>query len=379
MKFAFCLFKYYPYGGLERNFIRITQACQQRGHSIDIYTMAWHGDIPQNLYVTLVPCKGQTNHHRCKTFVNSLMKMLAEKHYDAIVGFNRMPGLDVYYAADICYEQDVRQRHGFLYRLGKRYKVYSEFERAVFSPDAKTQIMLLSEVEKQYFIKYYHTPLDRFHLLPPGIAKQYIAPPNAKQIRDRIRTEHQISDQQFLIISVGSDYKRKGLGRTLLAIASLPQDIRERTLLWVVGKGKSFWYKLKTKMLGISKQVNFLGIRDDVPNLLLASDLLLHPAYQENTGNVLLEAIVAGVPVLATDACGFAFHIKQANAGLVIPSPFKQSSLNSLLKEVLTSGQYSQWKKNALNYSKTQDLYSRINCAVEVIERVASEKQVGLK
>jgi hypothetical protein len=42
---------------------------------------------------------------------------------------------------------------------------------------------------------------------------------------------------------------------------------------------------------------------------LLGADLLIHPAYNENTGTVLLEAVVAGLPVLTTAVCGYAHYI----------------------------------------------------------------------
>jgi hypothetical protein len=45
------------------------------------------------------------------------------------------------------------------------------------------------------------------------------------------------------------------------------------------------------------------------PRFLLGADLLIHPAYNENTGTVLLEALVAGLPVLTTAVCGYAHYI----------------------------------------------------------------------
>ncbi len=40
MKLAFALFKYFPYGGLQRDFIRIAGLCRDRGHEIHVYTLA---------------------------------------------------------------------------------------------------------------------------------------------------------------------------------------------------------------------------------------------------------------------------------------------------------------------------------------------------
>jgi len=365
MKLAFCLFKYYPYGGLERDFIRIIEVCQQRGYIIDVYTGSWDGVVPEGLKVILVPSRGLTNHGRCAAFVKNLSNFKLNE-YDAIVGFNRMPGLDVYYAADICYEYDIRQRHGWWYRLTKHYKVYSAFERAIFQPEAKTHIMYLAESVKQRYIEIYHTPQQRFHLLSPGIALNFKAPENSAQIRYQIRKANKIDEQQRLVLQVGSDYQRKGVDRSLLAIASLHQNVRDNTLLWVVGKGKARPFQRQAKRFGIN--VKFLGTTDKVPELLLAADLLLHPAYREAAGMVLVEAIAAGLPVLTTDTCGFAYHVKQAQAGLIVPSPFKQETLNAFLLDMLISEKRQAWKNNALAYGKTEDLYDRTRAA-DIIEK----------
>lgn len=46
--------------------------------------------------------------------------------------------------------------------------------------------------------------------------------------------------------------------------------------------------------------------------------MFLHPAYSENTGTVLLEAMVAGLPVIATDVCGYAHYIVDEHMGKVL-------------------------------------------------------------
>ncbi|XNM52069.1 glycosyltransferase [Escherichia coli] len=60
--------------------------------------------------------------------------------------------------------------------------------------------------------------------------------------------------------------------------------------------------------------------------LMAAADLLLHPAYQEAAGIVLLEAITAGLPVLTTAVCGYAHYIVDANCGEAIAEPFRQEN-----------------------------------------------------
>ncbi len=382
MKLAFCIFKYFPFGGLERNFLRITEACLAQGHETHVYTMDWQGRQPDGLKVTEVRFSGFSNHGRAATFVSNLEKILKSERYDLIVGFNRMPGLDLYYNADVCYVLDIARRRSFLSRLTPRYKVYLAFEKTVFGPDSGTHIMYLSEVEKQNYIAAYGTDESRFHYLPPGIDKERIR--SVATDRDaglRIRRELKLTHDDRMLLMVGSDFVRKGVSRSIKALAALPDNLRNRTRLFIIGRGgrggaESF--EKLSQRLGIGEQVHFTGGRDDVERFFSAADLLLHPAVSENTGNAIVEALVAGLPVLATDVCGYGFHVKDARAGdLVNGDPFRQEEMNQLLSAMLSSPKIETWRKNAIRYSDNTDLYSRPRAALEIIERVAEIKAAG--
>ena len=99
---------------------------------------------------------------------------------------------------------------------------------------------------------------------------------------------------------------------------------------------------------------------------------MVHPAHNENTGTVLLEAIAAGLPVLATDVCGYADHIKAAEAGIVLDSPFDQEALNSQLTTMLTSPHHGRWSANGQRYGKNPALYKMPARAVDAIERLTN-------
>lgn len=374
MKLAFCLFKYFPYGGLQRDFMRIAHACRMRGHEIRVYTLNWRGDIPPGFDVTQISVRGITNHGRCRDFADKVNSLLNEDHCDVVVGFNKMPGLDVYFAGDPCFEAQVRRKHGVLYRLGPRYRCFSDLERAVFKPDASTKILLLSEAEKPQFMKFYGTPEERFHLVPPGIAKDRTAPLNAQEIGRDLRREFGIPDDQYLLLMIGSDFERKGVDRSIGALASLPEGLRVKTQLFVIGVGKIKRLQTLAGRLGVTGQVSFLGGRDDVPRFLFGADLFLHPARSEAAGMVLVEALVAGLPVLATDVCGYAFHIKQAAAGLLIPTPFRQQEFNAMLERILNSPhEREEWKRNGLAYASRADLFSLPERAADIIESVSKK------
>lgn len=149
---------------------------------------------------------------------------------------------------------------------------------------------MISEVQQPLFIKQYQTPEARFHLLPPGIAADRRAPANAGEIRAEFRREFQLADDDLLLVQIGSGFKTKGLDRSLKALAALPRELKKRTRLIAIGQDDPKPFLLQVKALGLSDQVQILKGRSDIPRFLLGADLLVHPAYNENTGTVLLEA-----------------------------------------------------------------------------------------
>ena len=374
MHLAFCLNYYFPYGGLQRDFLRIATVCQSRGHAITVYTMHWQEERPDGWTINIVKPHGLTNHARARDFACQVMARLAETRCDLVVGFSKMPGLDVYYAADSCYREKVLSNRSLLSRLGGRFRVYSAMEQAVFDPAASTEILLIAEAEKSKFIRHYGTPEERFHLLPPGIERDRLAPPDAPAIRRALRHEYGLDDGDFMLLLIGSRFRTKGVDRAVKALAALPQRLRERTGLYIVGQDRPGRYLNLARRLSIADRVHFLGGRDDIPRFLLGADLLIHPAYIENTGTVLIEAIAAGLPVLASQVCGYAGYVADAGAGKLIAVPFVQETMNAQLATMLDRQELSVWQNNALNYARSADIFSLPEKAADLIESIGRRK-----
>lgn len=372
MQLAFCLYKYFPFGGLQRDFMRIALACQARGHAIRVYTLSWSGEVPAGFEVVLVPVKALTNARRYEKFTAWVGRDMQARPVDRVIGFNKMPGLDVYFAADPCYEEKAQTLRNPLYRFSGRYRHFAAYEGAVFAPQGKTDILMISRVQQPFFEKHYGTPTGRFHLLPPGIAQDRRAPPDAAAIRAAFRAEFALADDDLLLLQVGSGFKTKGLDRSLQALAHLPEDLRRRTRLIAIGQDEPTHFQRMARSLGLETgdggQVSILQGRSDIPRFLLGADLLVHPAYNENTGTVLLEALVAGLPVLASAVCGYAHYIEEAEGGVVIPEPFGQLQMDQMLQKMLVDRKKRQlWQESALRWAETADIYSNAERAADII------------
>ncbi len=376
MLLGFVLYHYFPFGGLERDFMRMAKDCHRRDHQIRVYALSWEGFKPDFIDLRLVPVKALQNHVLYRRFQSWVKTDLQKNPVDALMGFNKMPGLDFYYAADPCYRAKMQNR-AFFHRLNPRFYAFCTYENAVFAKTASTHSLLLCELQKNDFKRFYQTPENRLHLLPPGITADRIRPEESLALakRQTLRETFQIEDSDILLLMVGSGFKTKGLDRSLKALASLPTPIQKKTFLFVIGQDKQTPFLKLIAKLKLKDQVRFLGGREDVPDFLLAADLLLHPAYYETAGTILLESIVAGLPLIASAACGYAPYIEKANAGLVIAQPFSQQTFNqALLKAINDPQQRQAWQKSALTYTKTADIFNLIDHAVDLIEKILAEK-----
>ena len=87
---------------------------------------------------------------------------------------------------------------------------------------------------------------------------------------------------------------------------------------------------------------------------------------------VLIEALAAGLPVLATEVCGYSYHIQRAEAGEIVSSPFVQANLDRLLLSMLTSDKKHEWGRNGRDYVAKTDVFGLPDKAADIIEKVAA-------
>lgn len=372
MKLAFVLFHYFPYGGLERDMLAIATACHTRGYQVTIYTQEWVGDRPIGIEIKEIDAKGYTNHGRAMSFSKLWQQSLLDNPVDLVVGFNKMPGLDIYFAADVCFAQKAFEERSWLYRHTSRCRDFLRMEDAVFGKNSKTQILMIAPAQITSFKRYYQTPDDRLHLLPPGINRHRIMPENYLGLRKELRTQYGLSDTDYLLLMVGSDFRRKGVELAIRALNDLPIEMRQRTKLWVAGKGNPQRYIKLAQKLGVRECLSMLGARDDVSQLMWAADIFLHPAHSEAAGAVLLEAAVAGLPVIATDVCGYATYVAQMNMGRIIGPNDVGNCLGDTIAQLATIDS-RQWYENARKAIENFDIFSMHERAVQFIEAMGRE------
>jgi len=138
----------------------------------------------------------------------------------------------------------------------------------------------------------------------------------ARTDRRAARARLGIADDAPVLAVVGQITPWKGQDVAIRALAAVRRALPQAVLLVVgapvfTGAGTRYdnlAYAAKLERLvvelGLDDAVRFLGQREDVPDLLAASDLALVPSWLEPFGRIVAEAMAMGVPVIATDQGG---------------------------------------------------------------------------
>jgi glycosyltransferase involved in cell wall biosynthesis len=150
-----------------------------------------------------------------------------------------------------------------------------------------------------------------------GVDPQALQP---RRDRGQVRRELGLGDDVKLLVCVGRLAPQKDHPTLLAAMQDLPDDV----VLLVVG-GDPFGrgrerLVAQAEELEIDHRTYFLGIRDDVPDLLAASDLFVLPSLWEGLGLVFLEAMAVGLPVVATRISAVPEVVEDGKTGWLVPA-----------------------------------------------------------
>jgi len=365
---------------MQRDMLRTASELIKRGHQVEIFTLSWQGDAPKNIGMHVLPQKGWFNFTRYKRFIKAAFKIIQDNNFDYIFGYNRMAGLDAHFAADPCFvERAHAQRHP-LYRLTPRYKWFAACEKAIFAAESKTQVLAVSLTEKPHFEKWYGFQDARFHYIPPYLSPERFAKQDKRKMRKHLRQTFGFAANDFVYMLTGSGFAMKGLDRAILALAALPDDLRATTRLLAVGQDNPKQFAAMAKKLGIEDNVVISKGRADIPQLMQGADVCVHPAYRENTGLVILEGMACGAPMLVTESCGYAVHVKEASAGLVSPMPYDQNDFNAKwleMRKALAVGSTDKpnWARRGLAYTKKIMQANDGSAEAEILIRLAEAKK----
>jgi UDP-glucose:(heptosyl)LPS alpha-1,3-glucosyltransferase len=229
--------------------------------------------------------------------------------WDVVQSHERTLSQDVYRAGEGCH------RAWLAARARKSRGVYNRLvlalERRVFAGTPK--IVAIARAGKAEIERLYGVPGGRVHVVYNGVDLARFD--RAVASRASARAEAGIPSDAHVLLFVGSGFERKGLATAIEALAKVAPPAR----LLVIGKGDVAAYRVLAGRLGITDRIAWLGARPDVERWYAAADVAVLPTIYEPFGNVHLEALAAGIPIVTTTCAGGAEVVSDACGAVVGP------------------------------------------------------------
>ena len=161
IRVAFALMTYFDHGGLQRDCIGIARELTRRGLAVEVLVGRSKDPAPKGVSFRVLGARGRTNHARNLDFSQRVNSCFDAHSYDVVVGFDPMPGLDVYFAGQPVYKAYAASRYGPLYRLSARYKVRVALEASVALPNGGCMILVLTKTMIEEFQAHSKKSLKR--------------------------------------------------------------------------------------------------------------------------------------------------------------------------------------------------------------------------
>jgi UDP-glucose:(heptosyl)LPS alpha-1,3-glucosyltransferase len=322
MKLAILRKKYTYHGGAEGFSHSLIKRLAGSGNEVHIYAIQWSSPDEDNIYFHKVPAITCNSFLRDLTFSLSSFFLLKRqrKHCDIIQSHDRTLYQDIYRAGDGCHREWLRQRWGRSNAMKKLSLLMNPYhwliltlEKMIFKGQRFKKIIAISKLVKNNIIEHYGVSEADIKVIYNGVDLERFHPENRKRYREEIRARYAIDKDAFVVLFVGSGFERKGLEFLLKAVECISGPV---TVL-VVGRGSPEKFQSFIK----GNTVVFCGTRRDIDKYYAAADVFLFPTMYEPFGNVHLEAMASGLPVVTTKQSGASEIIADGKQGFVVEKP----------------------------------------------------------
>jgi len=231
-------------------------------------------------------------------------------------------------------------------------------------------IVIPSESMKEVLIRDYGLR-DRYTVIPTGIDLE----PYTTAEGNELRTSNNWQDDK-VIISIGRLAEEKNWATLLQAVAKVCREHPDLRLVLVgYGPDKAALQQLAVE-LGISERVTFTGKLpfSDVVNYLKAADLFGFTSVTETQGLVTLEAMAAGLPVVAVDASGTRDIVDDGVQGFLVPND--ADALAASIKQLVESPEKMRsFSIKSLEKARAFDIKNLAKDLVHVYEQAIQDKR----
>jgi len=317
MKLAVICRPFSFHGGVETATAGLVGALVARGgYDVEIITSGGQYPVP-GASIRRLPVLRQPSAVRQLWFVLAARRAVERGGYDLVQSHERCLAQDVYRAGEGSHRAYLEAMGRAGLQVNPQHRLLLWLERRIFTLQSTRHIVAISARGKGEIERLYGTPPENVSVVYNGVDLARFHPENRQRWREETRADLGIPRDAWLVAFVGSGFERKGLGPLMEALATLG---RSDVHLLVAGKGRLDAYRQLEGRLGLKGAVTWVAPLPAVERIYAAADAVALPARYEPFGNVHLEALASGVPVLTSAMTGGAEVVRNGVNGAVSES-----------------------------------------------------------
>ncbi len=319
----------------------------------------------------------------CLDEVGPLGRQLSEEGF-AVEDLRRRPGVDWSVAGRLrrCVEQhgiDLLHAHQytpFFYAAtarglratppvlftehGRHYPDHRRTKRVIanrFLLRRADRVTAVGQFVKQALIDHEGIGSGRIEVVHNGIDPQIFEQACTPTARAAVRGEWGVADDQPVILQVARFHPVKDHATAIRALAGVVREVPNAVLVMAGDGDRLQEMEGLAQRLGVSGNTRFLGVRQDIPNLMAGADAFILSSLSEGISVTLLEAMAAGLAIATTDVGGNSEIVVEGQTGLLSPraDPEKLSqNLVRLLRDEDLRGRMGRAGRERLHECFTQ-------------------------
>lgn len=260
------------------------------------------------------------------------------------------------------------------------YMWFSKEQAAEFSNAAEftTAFIAVSEFVKSYSVERLGVSSEKCFVIPNGINTLLFKTMDVESEREKLRKKYSLCESDFVYLNVGSITHQKN---HLSTVKAFHQAFKNNPNIRLIILGKIYehtlWSKVKEYIstFKLESVVIYAGETENPASFYALADAFVHSAFFEGGPLVLLEALVANLPIVTTDT-GVASHFNGLEGITLVPPPVDIIKYKGPIWELNST---SEFEKNlAIEMEKIYLNRIKPNMADEIIENLDTEHAYSL-
>lgn len=262
---------------------------------------------------------------------------------------------------------------------GRNWGIHNEVQRYISSVEwwltyESWKVIVNSGYMYNEVCEVFHLPPDKVRVIPNGVDLDKFR----GYVRDSVFRRNFAADNEKIVFFIGRLVNEKGAHILLDAMPKILTYYSDVKLV-ITGKGPQLdFLRNKAASMGIEDKVYFTGyISDDIlSKLYMCVDVAVFPSLYEPFGIVVLESMVAGVPVVVSDAGGIGEIVEHGIDGMKAYAGNPESLADSILEVLHNPVRAEKMKTRAMEKLHRQYDWRHLSeLALKTYEEVVNESR----